>query len=72
MAMSQFSAEIRRQGKWWLRFQEENFRDEWIAYALDRPWNIQTPSSSLEKKLTSKQVLYLLYVCLLVLTNIYG
>ena len=54
--MSQFSAEIRRSFQWWKFYKEESKRKFWFNLGLERTWDVQTPSSYAQIKLTQKQV----------------
>lgn len=54
--MSQFSAEIRRSFQWWKFYKEESKRKSWFNLGLKRTWDVRTPSSHAQVKLTQKQV----------------
>ncbi|KIM47728.1 hypothetical protein M413DRAFT_439404 [Hebeloma cylindrosporum] len=58
--MSQFSAEIRRSFNWWKLYKEESKRKSWFNLGLQRTWDVRTPSSYAQVKLTQKQVDYVL------------
>ncbi|KAG5638016.1 hypothetical protein H0H81_002217 [Sphagnurus paluster] len=61
LAMSRFSAEIRRTApQWWLRYPEHAFREEWAQLARERVWEIPTPSKIVHITLTERQITYIL------------
>ncbi|KAJ3512275.1 hypothetical protein NLJ89_g3614 [Agrocybe chaxingu] len=55
LAMSQFSAEIRRSPGWWKCCPESNIKNAWFDSAVDRTWRVKTPSSHAEVKLSARQ-----------------
>lgn len=60
LAMSQFSAELRRKPEWWKSFQNQDARSSWAKEARKSLWNVRTPSSSAEVQLSEKQIDYVL------------
>ncbi|KAF8963906.1 hypothetical protein BDZ97DRAFT_1904719 [Flammula alnicola] len=60
LAMSLFSAEIRRSSEWWKRYKTEEARNEWTESAVARIWNVRTPSVQAEVKLSPRQIDYVL------------
>lgn len=56
LAMSKFSAEIRRSAEWWKDFQEAEFQIEWTDFALGRSWKVRAPSGYVEVELSKRQV----------------
>ncbi|KAF8079181.1 hypothetical protein FPV67DRAFT_1691604 [Lyophyllum atratum] len=69
LAMSEYSAELRRIPDWWKQFKNQDVREEWADMARGRVWNVRTPSTSVEVKLSEKQIEYILdelsgYACL--------
>ncbi|KAF5384857.1 hypothetical protein D9615_001043 [Tricholomella constricta] len=60
LAMSEYSAELRRIPEWWKLYQDPNTRNEWYDLARERVWNIRTPSTSVEVKLSKAQIEYIL------------
>ncbi|KAF4611701.1 hypothetical protein D9613_004111 [Agrocybe pediades] len=60
LAMSQFSAEIRRFPEWWKHFKDDETRRKWTESALQRTWNILTPSAEIGTRLSLAQISYVL------------
>ncbi|KAF9004921.1 hypothetical protein BDZ89DRAFT_1049319 [Hymenopellis radicata] len=59
LAMSQFSAELRRKPDWWRT--HYNRRHEWAQEACDRVWDVILPSTTITQvKLNDNQIQYVL------------
>ncbi|KAF9453902.1 hypothetical protein P691DRAFT_812520 [Macrolepiota fuliginosa MF-IS2] len=61
LAMSKYSALLRRQPEWWSRYQEESVRAEWRKLAaLPSISRVRTPSTIAEVQLSEKQIEYVI------------
>ncbi|GLB43595.1 putative protein of unknown function (DUF4246) [Lyophyllum shimeji] len=60
LAMTKYSAELRRIPDWWKHFGSQDVREEWAEMARGRSWNIRTPSTTVEVCLSEKQIQYVL------------
>ncbi|KAG6841735.1 hypothetical protein C0991_007621 [Blastosporella zonata] len=60
LAMSQFSAELRRIPEWWKLRLDMDVRKKWAQTARECVWDVRTPSSSMETSLSEKQIQYIL------------
>ncbi|KAF8167501.1 hypothetical protein B0H34DRAFT_682074 [Crassisporium funariophilum] len=59
LAMSQFSADIRRTPDWWQNLQKEKSRKLWTDLG-HQPWAVRTPSLISHVNLSQKQISYVL------------
>ncbi|KAF9486340.1 hypothetical protein BDN70DRAFT_773656, partial [Pholiota conissans] len=60
LAMSYLSSHIRRSPDWWNILKNEDAKNEWMLYALNRVINVPTPSIKAEINLSRKQIDYVL------------
>ncbi|KAJ3520436.1 hypothetical protein NMY22_g12762 [Coprinellus aureogranulatus] len=56
LAMSYFSAHIRRKPEWWTRYRDKEARREWYDEVLERRWDVRGPSSMFKIQLSPRQV----------------
>ncbi|KAF9245641.1 hypothetical protein BU15DRAFT_85367 [Melanogaster broomeanus] len=72
LAMSRFSAFIRRENNWWNHLHDPDVRARWTTEGLAHTWTVRAPSSEIEVWLSESQEGELLWIVEYVLSELDG
>ncbi|KAF4573447.1 hypothetical protein EYR36_007962 [Pleurotus pulmonarius] len=60
LAMSQFSYTLRMKPEWHNKYTDPETRKKWAAEAADQSWKVRIPGGSVDTKLSTKQIRYVM------------